>query len=78
MQGVNNCLIFDMSNKPKDNDMTTQETNTFAATVGAFKIAIDRAFEQGLSPEQFTQMMMTEKEKFLSLVDSCKKELESK
>jgi hypothetical protein len=53
----------------------TNEQKAIAATVGAFKIAMDRAFEQGLSPEQFVKMMMTEKEKFSSLVDSCKSEL---
>jgi len=58
--------------------MTNQETNTIAATVGAFKIAMDRAFDQGMTPDQFIEMMMTEKEKFASLVESCKNEIKAK
>jgi len=58
--------------------MTTQETNTIAATVGAFKIAMDRAYKQGMSPDQFITMMMTEKERFSNLVTSCENQLNNK
>ena len=55
--------------------MTTQETNRMTATIGAFKIAMDRAFDQGFTPDQFVKMMMTNQEKFISLVDACQAEV---
>ena len=51
--------------------------NTTTAFIASFKIAMDRAFNNGMSEDQFSEMMMTEKGKsdFLKLVESCKKEL---
>jgi len=61
--------------------MTTLKTkNTISSTVVAFKIAMDRAFELGLTPDQFIESMMSEKgkEKFLKLAKSCYNHLEGK
>jgi hypothetical protein len=50
-------------------------TQNITATIGAFKIAMDRAFEMGVTPDEFTKMFMSNKNEFNTLVESCKKHI---
>ena len=56
----------------KKETMTNQESQNIAATVGAFKISMDRAFDMGLTPDEFIEMFMENKNEFNNLVKSCK------
>ncbi len=55
--------------------MENSNTQNIAATIGGFKIAMDRAFEMGLTPDEFVKMFMSNKDEFKTLVESCKKHI---
>jgi hypothetical protein len=61
--------------------MTTQETNitkNASAVFGAFHIAMNRAFEQGLTPEEAIRSILDNTGQFDELINSCKNYLNSK
>jgi len=55
--------------------MTNQESQNIAATIGAFKMSMDRAFDMGLTPDEFVKMFMENKNEFNNLVKGCKKHI---